>query len=82
MFVTGQSYAASMSKAKAPTVHKVISTVTAFDMKAHSLKLADKKVFVLPAGFKDPGLKKGEKVEVTYTMVKGKRDASAVTIKS
>jgi len=54
--------------------------VKAFDMTAHTLTLADGTVYILPQGFKDPGLKIGEKVSVVWELKAGKNDASAVTI--
>ncbi|MBN9036604.1 MAG: DUF1344 domain-containing protein [Rhizobiales bacterium] len=55
-------------------------TVKAFDMKAHTLTLNDGVVYQLPAGFKDPGLKAGAKVEVSWDMQAGKHEASKVTL--
>lgn len=55
-------------------------TIKSMDMKAHTITLSDGTIYQLPAGFKDPGLKVGEKVAVTWTEVGGKYDASAVTI--
>jgi Cu/Ag efflux protein CusF len=55
-------------------------TVKAFDMKAHTLTLNDGTLYQLPAGFKDPGLKSGEKVQVSWDMQSGKHEASKVTI--
>lgn len=54
--------------------------IKSFDMKTHTLVLADGVSYVLPNGFKDPGLKIGEKVAITWDM-KGKvYEATAVTI--
>jgi hypothetical protein len=55
-------------------------TVKAFDMKAHTLTLNDGVVYQLPSGFKDPGLKSGEKVQISWDMKSGKHEASKVTI--
>ncbi|MGB3388954.1 MAG: DUF1344 domain-containing protein [Pseudaminobacter sp.] len=41
-------------------------TVKTFDAKAMSLKLADGSVYMLPKTVKDPGLKAGEKVEISW----------------
>ena len=49
-------------------------------MKAHTLTLNDGVVYQLPAGFKDPGLKAGAKVEVSWDMQAGKHEASKVTL--
>jgi len=55
-------------------------TVKAYDAKAMTLTLQDGTVFHLPKHFKDPGIKVGEKVSVSWTMVKKLHDASTVKI--
>ncbi len=55
-------------------------TVKAFDTKALTLTLKDGSHYLLPANFKDPGLKIGEKVKIAYDMVGKKHQATAVTI--
>ena len=55
-------------------------TIKALDMKAHTITLSDGTVYHLPADFKDPGLKVGEKVAVVWTMQGSQHDASAVTV--
>ncbi len=87
LFVAGHAYAAESTAGTSTTAttaaasnHTASGTITAFSMKNHTLTLKGGKVYVLPADFTDPGLKKGEKVQVTYSIVKGKRDASAVTV--
>ncbi len=54
--------------------------IKAFDMKAGTLTLADGTIYMLPKGFKDPGLKVGEKVSVAWTMSGAKHDATEVKI--
>jgi Cu/Ag efflux protein CusF len=54
--------------------------VKAFDLKAHTLTLADGKTYTLPANFKDPGLKAGEKVTVHWKMNGSAYEATSVTI--
>jgi zona occludens toxin (predicted ATPase) len=54
--------------------------VKAFDLKAHTLTLADGKTYQLPATFKDPGLKAGEKVTVHWKMNGTAYEATSVTI--
>lgn len=54
--------------------------IKSFDMKAHTLVLEEGTTYYLPAGFKDPGFKKGKKVSVVWEMKDGKHEASAVTI--
>jgi Cu/Ag efflux protein CusF len=54
--------------------------IKAFDAKAMTLTLDDGTVYQLQKGFKDPGLKTGEKVAITWDMVNGQHMASQVTI--
>ena len=55
-------------------------TIKSIDMKAHTLTLSDGKVYILPANFKDPGLKVGEKVSVAWAMKGTQHEATAVTV--
>lgn len=55
-------------------------SVKAFDAKTHSLTLADGTTYKLPAGFKDPGIKVGNKVQVSWEMHDGSHAASKVTV--
>ena len=55
-------------------------TVKAIDMGAMTLTLADGTIYYLPQGFKDPGLKTGEKVQISWNMQNGQHDAVSVTI--
>ena len=59
---------------------QVNGTVKAIDMGAMTLTLADGTIYHLPQGFKDPGLKSGEKVQISWNMQNGQHDAVAVTI--
>lgn len=54
--------------------------VKSFDLKAHSLVLDNGISYVLPATFKDPGLKVGTKVTVGWQMVKKLHNADSVMI--
>lgn len=54
--------------------------IKSIDMKAHTPTLADGTVYMLPAGFKDPGLKAGEKVSVAWAMKGTRHEATAVTV--
>lgn len=54
--------------------------IKSFDLKTHELTLDNGVVYMLPANFKDPGLKAGEKVAVSWDMKAGKYDATSVTI--
>lgn len=55
-------------------------TVKSFDLKAMTLTLNDGSQYALPKNFKDPGLKVGEKVAVSWDMNGGKKIAETVTI--
>lgn len=54
--------------------------ITSFDMKTHQLKLDNDVVYMLPADFKDPGLKAGEKVAVTWNKKGSQYDATTVSV--
>lgn len=54
--------------------------VKAFDVKAMTLTLADGSVYSLPQTFKDPGLKTGEKVQISWEQSGAKKMADTVTI--
>ena len=54
--------------------------VKAIDMGAMTVTLADGTIYHLPQGFKDPGLKTGEKVQISWNMQNGQHDAVSVTI--
>lgn len=60
--------------------HVTTGTVKAFDAKAMSLSLADGSSYSLPKGFKDPGIKTGEKVKVSWEQSGQKKMADTVTI--
>jgi Cu/Ag efflux protein CusF len=81
----GAAYAAAATPAAKPAVtgtmaQSAIGTVKAFDLKAHTLTLSDGKIYQLPATFKDPGLKVGEKVTVQWKMNGTAHEATGVTI--
>jgi hypothetical protein len=50
------------------------------DAKAMTLTLKNGSHYMLPATFKDPGIKVGEKVTIAYEMVGKKHQATAVTL--
>lgn len=54
--------------------------VKSFDLKANTLTLDNGTVYTLPTGFKDPGLKVGEKVSVAWNLMNSKHVADKVTI--
>ncbi len=55
-------------------------TVKAFDAKAMTLTLASGDTYVLPKTFKNPGLKAGERVSISWEMNGAKKTADSVTI--
>lgn len=59
--------------------HVTTGTLTAFDMTAHTLKLKNGTTYMLPSDFKDPGLKVGSKVRVSWNMENGKHQATGVS---
>ena len=50
------------------------------DMKTHTITLAEGTAYMLPKGFKDPGLKVGEKVAVVWDLKGNIHEASAVSM--
>ena len=54
--------------------------IKSFDAKQNSLILNDGTVYSLPKGFKDPGLKAGKKVELSWHMQNTKHAADTVKI--
>ena len=70
IFAAPMAFAATMTN----------GAIKAFDLKAMTLTLDNGIAYKLPAGFKDPGLKIGEKVTVAWDMVGKDHVASAVTI--
>lgn len=78
------NYSAPAAKpAAAATIagpQSISSTVKAFDLKSHTLTLANGVAYKLPATFKDPGLKAGSKVTVKWQQNGKEYDASSVTL--
>ncbi|MES2434665.1 MAG: DUF1344 domain-containing protein [Pseudomonadota bacterium] len=68
---------ASLAMAAPTTTDGVIKSL---DMKTHTVTLADGTAYMLPKGFKDPGLKVGEKVAVVWDLKGNVHEASAVSI--
>ncbi len=60
--------------------HSASGVVKTFDAKAMKLTLASGDQYMLPKGFKDPGLKAGEKVSIAWDTKNGSRIAETVTI--
>ncbi len=72
--------ALALSGAAMATTTTTTGKIKSFDMKTHELKLDNGIVYKLPATFKDPGLKAGEKVAVSWEMKAGQHDATTVTV--
>lgn len=64
----------------ASAAQRTTGDVKSFNMKAHTLTLSSGTTYTLPKSFKDPGLKAGEKVKVTWDMLKGRHAATDVII--
>lgn len=84
---TGIAFAASPTPAVKPPVTapmlattSISSTVKAFDLKAHTLTLANNIVYKLPMTFTDPGLKTGAKVTVQWRMNGKEYEADSVKL--
>ncbi|WP_275789497.1 DUF1344 domain-containing protein [Pararhizobium gei] len=70
--------AISLSSA-AFAANSTTGTIRAVDAKAMTLTLKNGTSYVLPAGFKDSGLKAGEKVKIAYDVIGKKHQATAIT---
>ena len=77
---TAAPMAKPAANASAATAMSASSTVKSFDLKTHRLTLTNGITYDLPATFKDPGLKIGEKVTVQYTVNGAAHSAVAVNI--
>lgn len=69
---------ATSAAAFAATMHNATGTVKSIDSKM--LTLANGAEYMLPKGFKDPGLKAGRKVTVAWDMKGKNRMVEKVTI--
>jgi hypothetical protein len=54
-------------------------TIRALDTRAMTLTLKNGTRYMLPANFRNPGLKVGEKVTIAYEMIGKKHQATTVT---
>ncbi|PTW57526.1 uncharacterized protein DUF1344 [Breoghania corrubedonensis] len=81
VIVSAAAVALIASATTAFAAQTTTGTVKAFNHKSMTLTLKDGVKYRLPAGWKNPGLKTGEKVAVTYDVKNGKRTASAVEIR-
>jgi Cu/Ag efflux protein CusF len=71
---------AATSIAYAAQAQLTTGTIKAFDPAARTVTLQTGVVYYLPAGWKDPGLKSGERVQISFDMHEGKHMAESVTI--
>lgn len=76
-FVAGMLLATPVALA---ATQQSTGTVKAIDMSAMTLTLNNGTTYHLPQGFKDPGIKAGERVQVSWNMQNGQYDATTVTI--
>jgi P pilus assembly chaperone PapD len=79
------SAAVVASLALVPVVASAASLAMTGTVKSYSatqkvIKLSNGESFIVPASFKDPGLKAGEKVKITYKKAGSKMEADTVTI--
>jgi hypothetical protein len=61
-------------------VHNTSGTIKDFDSKAMTLTLVNGAKYALPKDFKDPGLKAGDKVSISWETKNGSRVADTVKI--
>ena len=82
MYIIPAAVAATLSVATLAMAapQHATGTVKTFDHKAMTLTLSDGATYALPKGFKDPGLKAGEKVSVSWDMMGKNKTAETVTI--
>lgn len=79
----GAAFAATTSPATAAAAQgeqTISGTIKDVNLIARNLTLADGSRYFLPLGFKDPGLKVGEKVTVHWRMNGTAHDVTSVTI--
>lgn len=77
---TAAAVLATSSFAFAATAHRTTGMVKAYDGATMTLALADGTTFQLPKHFKNPGIKAGEKVQVSWEKSKGHDMAESVKI--
>jgi Cu/Ag efflux protein CusF len=61
-------------------MHSTSGTVKDFDSHAMTLTLDNGHKYMLPKNFKDPGLKTGDKVSISWETRHGSREAESVKI--
>ena len=79
-YIVPAAIAAVVASTSLALADQATGTIRTFDPSAKTLILQDGTTYYLPQNFKDPGLKAGENVHVTWAMQGGKHMASAVAI--
>jgi Protein of unknown function (DUF1344) len=79
LFVSA-ALAAVLASSSLAFADQASGTIKAFDAKAMTLTLQDGTEYYLPKTFKDPGLKTGERVQISWAMQNGERMASSVVV--
>lgn len=69
-----------VSSGLALAAEQTAGVIKTFNSKGHTLTLQDGTMYKLSPSFKDPGLKSGQKVTVTWDMENGQHMASDVRI--
>ena len=72
--------AAALLATSAFAAQHVTGTVKAYDAKAMTITLSDGSTYMLPKTFKDPGLKAGEKVDLSWNQTGKDKVVDTVTI--
>jgi hypothetical protein len=54
--------------------------IKSLDTKAMTVTLDNGMIYTLPVGFKDPGLKVGEKIDIAWQLVNTKHQADMITV--
>lgn len=78
--VVTAAFAAVIASSSLAFADQTTGMVRTFDPSALTLTLQDGSIYYLPQNFKNPGLKAGERVQVSWTSQGGKHMANAVTI--
>ena len=78
--VVPAAIAAVLATTSLALADQATGTVKSFDSGAMTLILQDGTTYYLPKNFKNPGLKSGEQVRITWAMQNGRHVASDVSI--
>ncbi len=80
--VTATLAALVLGGAAAFAATDTVGKVKTFDATTMTLTLDNGTTYYLPDGFKDPGLKAGEKVTVSWNMINDRHEVETVTIQN